>query len=118
MRGSSKSRRPSPSMLRPSTVMEMATPEEMEIHGPETIWLRPSLRMEPHVGSGGCTPMPRKLKPASIMMANAALSVARTTMGVRILGSTCLVMIQKLLAPSPREAMTNSELRMASTEPR
>ncbi len=54
----------------------------------------------PQEGIGGCTPKPRKLKPASIKMAEAKLAAEITITGLIILGKICFVIILKSLYPN------------------
>ena len=42
--------------------------------------------MLPHDGMGGCTPIPKKLNPASNNMADAKLAAEITMIGLMILG--------------------------------
>ena len=53
-RGSSTSRRPSPSRFRPSTVIASARPGISVIQGASRMYWRPSAMMLPQVGVGGC----------------------------------------------------------------
>src|SRR4051812_33390139 len=64
-RGSRTSRSPSPSRLRPITVIISAMPGMVMIHGASIMYWRPSAMMLPQVGVGGTAPRPRKLKVAS-----------------------------------------------------
>ncbi len=74
--------------------------------------------MVPHEGMGGCTPMPRKLNPASMRMAAAKLAAEITITGPMMLGSTCLNIILKFLYPSAFPASTNSFSLMLRICPR
>ena len=58
-RGSARSRRPSPSRLRPSTDSAMAAPGYTASVGWRKMRVCTSLSMRPHDGVGGCEPMPR-----------------------------------------------------------
>ena len=60
---------------------------------------------------GGCTPSPRKESVDSKMMLKATVSVALTMMGPTALGSMCLTMMRRLVAPSARDASTKSRSR-------
>ena len=59
-RGSSASRRPSPSRLNETTVTKIASPGQIAIHGALTRKRWAALSMLPHDGAGGCWPSPRK----------------------------------------------------------
>ena len=52
--------------------------------------LRPSERMLPHEGCGGCTPAPKKESEASNTIASATITVAKTKTGAAVLRTTCL----------------------------
>src|SRR5207247_2631046 len=59
-RGSSTSRSASPSMLKPKTASEIATPGHTAIHGARNMYVRPEPEsIAPHDGKGGGTPKPR-----------------------------------------------------------
>ena len=58
MRGSSTSRRPSPSRFRPSTLTSTVSPGATVIHGAATMKSRPLAMMAPKVGVGGGGPTP------------------------------------------------------------
>jgi hypothetical protein len=45
-------------MFNDRMVIVMASPAKMDIHGIILMTCRPSLIIDPHVGSGGCTPKP------------------------------------------------------------
>src|SRR5260370_1417751 len=68
-RGSSTSRRPSPSRFMPSVARLIAIPGNSMIHHACTEWSRPSEMMLPQLGVGGDGPTPRKLSAASARMA-------------------------------------------------
>src|SRR5438552_3478668 len=68
-RGSSRSRRASPTRLNASTATMIASPENVVIHGQHLMYCRPSLRMFPQLGVGGGMPSPRNDRPASVRMA-------------------------------------------------
>ena len=74
--------------------------------------------MLPHEGMGGCTPIPRKLKPASSKMAEAKLAAETTMMGLRMLGKICLKMMRKSLKPNALPASTKVVSRMERICPR
>ena len=62
--------------------------------------------MLPHEGMGGCTPMPRKLRPASRRMADAKLDADTTMMGFKIFGRICLKIILISLRGYPKMALS------------
>ena len=64
--------------------------------------------MFPHVAWGGGTPNPRKLKPASVKMAEAMPMVAETSTGATALGMICRKIILKLPIPRAFAAATKS----------
>src|SRR5206468_9545557 len=68
-RGSSRSRRASPTRLNARTATMIASPENVVIHGQHLMYWRPSLRMFPQLGVGGGIPSPRNDRPASVRMA-------------------------------------------------
>ena len=49
--------------------------------------------MSPQLGCGGCTPIHKKLNPASITIAAAKLEAAITSTGPMILGQICFTMV-------------------------
>ena len=53
--------------------------------------------MEPHSGVGGCTPSPRKLRPAAPIITMPMLIVENTMTGEMALGKICLKIIFALL---------------------
>src|SRR5690606_34312383 len=78
LRGSSASRRPSPSRLKPRLTMRMAKPGIAATHHWSRMKRRPEAIIAPHSGSGGCAPRPRKPSPAAVRMMPAMSSVTRT----------------------------------------
>src|SRR5713226_8281518 len=70
-RGSSRSRSPSPKRFTANTVMARNVPGIRIVQG--AIWkkVRPWAMMLPQLGTSGGTPAPKKLKPASISIAEA-----------------------------------------------
>jgi len=71
--------------------------------------------MRPHVGVGGGTPMPRKLRPASRRIVPEVLSAAMTTIVGTTFTSTWRRRIRAWRAPSARAARTKSRSRSDST---
>src|SRR6202030_4854279 len=77
-RGSSASRNPSPSRLKPSTARKMAMPGKIDIHG---AWLTKSFAVfsiDPHDGAGGNCPSPRNDRLASAGIAKGTGGIACT----------------------------------------
>ena len=56
---------------------------------------------------GGCTPIPKKLNPASNKMADAKLAAEMTMIGLMMLGIICFIMILAFLKPKALPASTN-----------
>src|SRR4051812_950838 len=116
--GSSRARSPSPRKLNASTVIAIASPGKTSTHGAWVSTSRPSASIEPSEDVGGCTPSPRNDSAASIWIANPIRIVACTIAGPIALGSTWLVMIDRVRVPRARaasmyvcETMTSVELR-------
>src|SRR5262249_49167254 len=76
--GSSTSRSPSPSRLKPRLTTKMAMPGMVETHHWSRMYSRPEEIIAPHSGIGGCAPRPRKPSPAAVMMMPAMSRVSRT----------------------------------------
>src|SRR5258707_4797547 len=87
-RGSSTSRKPSPTKLMPITRMLMAIPGASEIHGPVSTKARPLLIIKPQSAAGGCTPKPRKLSTAPNSTANTTRRLASTISTGQTLGNS------------------------------
>ena len=68
----------------------------------------PAVRMFPHEGVGGCTPIPRNDSADSVRIAPATPSVAATRIGASVLGRTWRKMIRASPAPCARAAATKS----------
>src|SRR5690606_28979169 len=73
MRGSKRSRRPSPRKLKPITLSMIIRPGNTPSHHAWRMKERPSASMRPQLGSGGWVPRTKKLSAASARMANARL---------------------------------------------
>ena len=71
-----------------TTVAVMTRPGKSAIHQAVPRKLRPSERITPHSGVGGCGPRPRKLSPAPETIAVPTPMVASTTSGPSVLGIT------------------------------
>ncbi len=80
-RGSTRSRRPSPSNCRERTENTMARPGNTISHGALFMYSRPEASIVPQVGMSVETPTPRKERLASASMAEAKTKVACTRMG-------------------------------------
>ena len=94
------SRMPSPSMLSARIVIVMAMPGGMIISGP---WKRLSNAMrsiEPQLAVGGCTPRPRKLRPASASRQSESMIDSMTSSGERTFGKMCENMIRHVEPPT------------------
>ena len=82
---------PSAKMFKANTVKRIITPAKVVAHhAPFNTMLRPSERMLPHEGCGGCTPAPKKESEASNTIASATITVAKTKTGAAVLRTTCL----------------------------
>src|ERR1700730_1917807 len=88
IRGSSTSRRPSPTRLIAMTVTLIAIPGASEIHGAVSTKARPLLIIRPQSEAGGCTPKPRKLRTAPSSTANTTRRLASTIRTGQTLGSS------------------------------
>src|SRR5713101_8871085 len=80
-RGSSRSRRPSPMRLKPTTVTRIARPGKVAIHGAVSMNERPVASIDPHSGVGGLAPSPRNESPAVSTIMKPTVSVAMTMIG-------------------------------------
>ena len=88
VRGARAKRKPSPTQVKASTKLAINPPGTT---ASQACWVVSrwacSLTMLPQEGMGIWAPTPRKLKPASIKMAEAKLAAQTTTNGPRALGS-------------------------------
>jgi len=73
-------------MLKAITVIIIANPGTVTNQGSMARKVIPALIIFPHVGMGGLTPNPRKLRAASIRMAVAIQRVPITIIGPEIFG--------------------------------
>jgi D-arabinose 1-dehydrogenase-like Zn-dependent alcohol dehydrogenase len=105
-RGSSWSRRPSPSMLTASTVTARKMPGKRMLCGKTRNSARPSAMMLPQVGVSGGMPTPRNERIASSRMAEAQTNVAWTMSGASVLGTTWRRSSAGVRAPSATAAST------------
>src|ERR1019366_10460593 len=87
--GSSTSRSPSPSRLKPSEATKIATPGIIGTHHCSRMKRRAVAIIEPHSGDGGCAPMPRKPSAAAVRMIELMSSVTRTIRLPRHKGAMC-----------------------------
>src|SRR4029079_44404 len=100
MRGSRKSRSPSPKRLKPMTTMKIAMPGAVAYHHASGRNSRDAAIMRPHSGVGGGAPRPRKPNAAAVRMVAPMPIEVRTMMVDAMLGSTCKVMMRNGEAPS------------------
>ena len=78
-------------MLSANTVSKIMIPAKVVAHQkPLNTKLRPSDKMLPQDGNGGCTPAPKKESDASNTIASATITVANTNTGAAVLRTTCL----------------------------
>src|SRR5262249_10584000 len=95
LRGSIRSRSPSPTRLKQNTVSISANPGKRDIHhSPDTMKAAPSATMMPHSGVGGRTPRPMNDRPAALRIAQPRFSEAWTTIGGKQLGKMCVARIR------------------------
>src|SRR5215472_18503889 len=113
-RGSLRSRKPSPSRLKPSTVTMIASPGRVARCGESRMYDKPKASVAPQLGVGGGTPRPRKLSAASVVIAVPMPSVASTSSGAAALGRMCPSTIRGPVSPITRAASTNSSCLSAS----
>ena len=74
--------------------------------------------MAPQLAVGGCTPRPRKLRDASLMMALGIPSVEVTMRVETQLGRRCLVMMRQLDPPERMQDWMYSDPLRRMTSPR
>src|SRR5690606_4450570 len=98
-RGSTKSRRPSPSNCRERTEKTMARPGNIISHGALFMYSRPEASIVPQVGMSVETPTPRKERLASASIAEAKTKVACTRIGEARLSRTWRVRICQVGRP-------------------
>src|SRR5215218_263061 len=98
-RGSTMSRRPSPSRLKPSTVRKIARPGKVENHQASGRYWRLSEIASPQSGSGGVAPMPRKPSTAATRIVKPMPMVARTMTGEMQFGRMWRKRMRAPLAP-------------------
>src|SRR5690606_18151503 len=80
-RGSIRSRSQSPSRLTESTSRNNAAPGKATIQGARSRYSRPTLMIDPQLGSGGRMPRPRNESPASNRIIRPNSAVATTIIG-------------------------------------
>ena len=93
-------------------------PGKVASHHELKMYSLPWAIMEPHAGSGGCTPRPRKLSDASIKMTHATRSVATTMTDENVLGKISRHIMCRSRAPTALAASTYSTFFAARTSPR
>src|SRR5690606_41519997 len=96
----------------PSTVSKIAMPGKVASHHELKMYSLPWAIMEPHAGSGGCTPRPRKLSDASIKMTHATRSVATTMTDENVLGKISRHIMCRSRAPTALAASRSEERRV------
>ena len=84
----SESRSPSATRLKAKTVNMMAIPGKMTAQGAELMNWNPSWSIPPQLGVGGCSPIPRKLKPASMSRAKPRARASWMMIGEATFGTT------------------------------
>src|SRR4030042_1524243 len=105
--GSRISRRASPKILNPMTVIKMNSPGEVAYHHWSMRNLRPTLTMAPHSGVGGWVPSPIKLREAAMRIVSPRMRVARMMTEEKQFGRIWCRMIHRLLAPEALAAAIN-----------
>ncbi len=80
----------------------MARPGKMSAQGDELMNWKPSWSMPPQLGVGGCSPTPRKLKPASARSAKPRDSASWMMIGEATLGMTWRPISRLEVAPRLR----------------
>ena len=98
--GSSLSLNQSPRKLSDITVISIATPGTTVIHQATLIYPRPSATIAPHVGVGGGTPAPTKLKNDSARISPPVDMVAITITVLDTPGNMCTIKILVVDAPA------------------
>src|SRR5260221_469918 len=116
--GSSTSRRPSPSRLKPKLTTAMAMPGIAATHHWSSMYLRPAAIIAPHSGAGGCAPRPRKPNPAAMRMTPAMSRLTRTITEARHSGMMCRATMRPGEAPARRAAAMKSLRRSARVSAR
>ncbi len=96
----------------------MAIPGNNVSNGESNKWFLPSLNIVPQLGSGGCTPRPKKLREASASKMAAKLKLACTSKVGTILGKMCRSNMRPEEAPMLLDACTKSNSRSLSVKAR
>src|SRR5206468_6521909 len=110
-RGSSTPRSASPSMLKPKTASEIATPGHTAIHGARNMYVRPEPEsIAPHDGKGGGTPKPRNESADSARVTAPSPIVARMMIVAVTLGRIWRVVIRP--GPQPGGAAAAAEVAL------
>ena len=105
-RGSSASRRPSPTRLSDNTTRKIENPGQIAIHGAVVRKRCAALSMLPQEGAGGCCPSPQNDSAASALIAAAIESVACTKSAGMMLGRMWNSAIRQRGLPMARAAST------------
>src|SRR5439155_19289076 len=116
--GSSASRRPSPSRLKPSTATMIARPGNTARCVANSRYCRPSFSMTPQDGAGGCAERPRNDSAPSVSTAHESARLTCTTSVDIRFGRMWRTTIRVEVAPTARAASTKSRALSASTGPR
>src|SRR5437588_96520 len=117
-RGSSASRRPSLKTFSDNTVSTIAMPGMIASHGAVAMRSWPSAISVPQDALGGCTPAPRKERPASVRMLFAMISAKKTRIEDATFGSSSVNITRSGFAPWAVAASTNSFSRSDRIWPR
>src|SRR6185503_3428637 len=104
--GANTSRRPSPTMLMPSTRAASAVPGMAISQNEKNMKFLASAIISPHDGSGGCTPRPRKESAASSRIAEPDSTVATTIRCGKTLGRISPASTRSRPAPAASAAAT------------
>src|SRR5665648_728277 len=102
-------------MFSKNTVIKIAIPEKKEIHGAFDMYSLPSLNIFPQLGTGGGTPTPKKLRPASERIELAKVIESCIINAFKLFGRISFNMILKLLLPRQRTAFMYSKFLIDNT---
>ncbi len=109
---------PSPIRLVPIVSSAMAITGSSTGHGWIVSPFLFSLIIRPQSAAGGCSPKPRKLRPATTATLNVRRSVVSTMRGLEMLGSTSLNRIRRRGRPIASAARTKSRSTTSTAAPR
>src|SRR5262249_25305869 len=108
--GSSQSRRPSPTRVKPTTMIRMAMAGAATTHGEGFMKSRPVDSIRPSDGVGGGPPRPMKLSAASSNTDTPSRMDACTITGPMLLGAMCRATSRQYDAPRALAASTKLSL--------